>query len=79
VGIIGIFITLISFCLLIVMVFNYFISNVIVYTPLAIFVVANTFLIGLVLTLIGLVAIYIGNIQTEVLARPLYIVRRHNG
>lgn len=78
VGIIGIVITLISFCLLIVMVFNYFISSVIIYTPLAIFVVANTFLIGLVLTLIGLVALYVGNIQTEVLARPLYIARRRS-
>ena len=78
VGIIGIFITLVSFCLLIMMVFNYFISSVIVYTPLAIFVVANTFLIGLVLTLIGLVALYIGNIQTEVLARPLFIARKRN-
>jgi dolichol-phosphate mannosyltransferase len=78
VGIIGILITLISFCLLIVMVFNYFISSVIIYTPLAIFVVANTFLIGLVLTLIGLVALYVGNIQTEVLARPLYIARKRN-
>jgi dolichol-phosphate mannosyltransferase len=45
------------------------------YTPLAIVVVANTFLIGIVLMGIGLVALYIGTIHTEVINRPLYIVR----
>ena len=38
-------------------------------------VVANTFLIGIVLMAIGLVALYIGNIHTEVINRPLYIIR----
>lgn len=78
IGIIGIVITSISFILLIIMVYNYLIANQVIYTPLAIFVVANTFLIGLVLMLIGLVAIYIGNIQTEVLGRPLFIIRGDN-
>ena len=36
---------------------------------------ANTFLIGIVLMAIGLVALYIGTIHTEVVNRPLYIVR----
>jgi dolichol-phosphate mannosyltransferase len=45
------------------------------YTPLAIVVVANTFLIGIVLMAIGLVALYIGTIHTEVVNRPLYIIR----
>ena len=45
------------------------------YTPLAIVVVANTFLIGIVLMAIGMVALYIGTIHTEVVNRPLYIVR----
>jgi polyisoprenyl-phosphate glycosyltransferase len=45
------------------------------FTPLAIVVVSNTFLIGIVLTAIGLVALYIGTIHTEVINRPLYLVR----
>lgn len=73
VGIMGFFITSISFILLIIMLFNYIISDNVIYTALSIFVVANTFLIGLVLMLLGLISIYIGNIQTEVLGRPLFI------
>jgi dolichol-phosphate mannosyltransferase len=38
-------------------------------------VVANTLLIGIVLMSIGLVALYIGTIHTEVVNRPLYLVR----
>lgn len=45
------------------------------FSPLAIVVVANTFLIGIVLSAIGLVALYIGHIHTEVINRPLYVVR----
>ncbi len=57
------------------MLVNYFIISASVFTPLAIVVVANTFLIGLVLISIGLVAIYVGKIHTESINRPLYIVR----
>ena len=46
-----------------------------VFTPLAFVVVINTFLIGIVLSAIGLIALYIGAIHTEVLNRPLYLVR----
>ena len=45
------------------------------YTPLAIVVVMNTFLIGIVLMALGLVALYVGSIHTEVINRPLYVVR----
>lgn len=37
--------------------------------------VANTFLMGIVLITIGLVALYIGTIHTEVINRLLYVVR----
>lgn len=47
-----------------------------VFSPLAIVVVANTFLIGIVLSAIGMVALYIGHIHTEVINRPLYVVRK---
>jgi dolichol-phosphate mannosyltransferase len=61
--------------LLIWMLANYLLNNKSMYTPLAIVVVANTFLIGIVLMAIGLVALYVGNIHTEVINRPLYLIR----
>lgn len=61
--------------LLLWMLANYLLRDSIVYTPLAMVVVANTFLVGIVLVSIGLVAMYIGNIHTEVINRPLYVVR----
>ena len=74
-GYLGVLITLLSGSLLGWMIINYLISSHWDYTPLAIVVVANTFLIGLVLMAIGLVALYIGTIHTEVINRPLYIIR----
>ena len=74
-GYLGVFITSTSGFLLIWMFGSYVLNSQAAYTPLAIFVVANTFLIGIVLSAIGLVALYIGTIHTEVVNRPLYIVR----
>ena len=45
------------------------------YTPLAYAVVCLTFLMGIVLCSLGLLALYIGHIHTEVVGRPLYILR----
>jgi dolichol-phosphate mannosyltransferase len=74
-GYLGVFITSTSGLLLAWMLGSYVLGNQMFYTPLAIVVVANTFLIGIVLIAIGLVALYIGTIHTEVVNRPLYIVR----
>ena len=74
-GYLGILITSMSGLLLTWMFGNYVLDSEETYTPLAIVVVANTFLIGIVLMAIGLVALYIGTIHTEVVNRPLYIVR----
>jgi dolichol-phosphate mannosyltransferase len=74
-GYLGLLITMTSGLLLVWMLLNFLIQNQFQYTALAIVVVANTFLIGVVLMAIGLVALYIGNIHTEVINRPLYIVR----
>lgn len=74
-GYLGILITAISGLLLVWMLANFLLKSGQEYTPLAIVVVANTFLIGIVLMAIGLVALYIGTIHTEVVNRPLYIVR----
>ena len=74
-GYLGVLITTLSGVLLAWMLGSYLLSNHAGYTPLAIVVVANTFLIGIVLMAIGMVALYIGTIHTEVVNRPLYIVR----
>lgn len=74
-GYLGIFITATSSLLLTWMLGNYVLGNHAAYTPLAIVVVANTLFIGIVLMAIGLVSLYIGTIHTEVVNRPLYIVR----
>jgi len=75
-GYLGGGITLVSGLLLAWMLLNYLLNNqALNYTPLAIVVVANTFLMGVILMAIGLVALYIGTIHTEVINRPLYIIR----
>ena len=74
-GYLGLFITSISGVLLAWMLVNYFFYKFMTFTALAIVVVVNTFLIGLILVSIGLVALYVGKIHTEVANRPLYLVR----
>ena len=74
-GYLGAAITFMSGGILAWMLINYLVQSRWVYTPLAMVVVANTFLIGIVLMAIGLVALYIGTIHTEVINRPLYIIR----
>ncbi len=74
-GYLGGFITTVSGLVLLWMLINYFIQSRWIYTPLAMVVVANTFLIGIVLMAIGLVALYVGTIHTEVINRPLYVIR----
>lgn len=49
------------------------------YTPMAFFTVFNTFLSGIVLCALGMVSLYIGHIHTEVVQRPLYIIRERSG
>ncbi len=49
------------------------------YTPMAFFTVFNTFLSGVVLCGLGMVSLYIGHIHTEVVQRPLYIIRERAG
>lgn len=71
----GLVITLMSGLLLVRMLWARLFSSTVIFTPLAIVIVMNTFLIGIVLMAIGLVAFYIGVIHTEVINRPLYIVR----
>jgi dolichol-phosphate mannosyltransferase len=74
-GYLGLLITFCSGGMMLWMAFNYLINSSLNFTPLAIVTVANTFLIGIVLMSIGLVALYVGTIHTEVVNRPLYMVR----
>lgn len=74
-GYLGVLISGCSGLLLLWMIGNYLLKTDMFYTPLAIFVVANTLLMGVVLMAIGLVALYVGTIHTEVINRPLYIIR----
>ena len=46
------------------------------FTPISYIIVANSFLIGIVLMALGMIALYIGHIHTEVVNRPMYIVRK---
>jgi polyisoprenyl-phosphate glycosyltransferase len=77
-GYLGFFITLISG----IMGLFIFIENYVLNDPLklhfsgpAILGVLILFLVGIILICLGLVALYIGNIHSEVSNRPLYIVR----
>jgi glycosyltransferase involved in cell wall biosynthesis len=46
------------------------------FSPLSYVIVANTFFIGIVLMALGMMALYIGHIHTEVTNRPLFIIRK---
>lgn len=74
-GYLGMFISSCSGLLLSWMLFSNYVLGLKQFTPLAVVVVFNTFLIGIVLMAIGLVALYIGTIHTEVINRPLYLIR----
>jgi len=77
VGYLGVAITVVSVLLLLWMLIAPLVNPVaFVYTPLAKVVVGNTFLIGIVLTALGVMSLYIAKIYAEVLDRPLYAVRQ---
>lgn len=78
-GYLGVLISTISGTLFLWMLINYYFLSKWVYTPLGMAVVINTFLIGVVLMALGLVALYVGIIHTEVVNRPLYIIRERFG
>ena len=69
----GFLISFLSFILAILKVINYFVGNVPMgYTSTF---VAIMFMDGLILSSIGIVGIYVGNIFMEVKRRPLYVIR----
>ena len=78
-GYIGLAVTTISSLLFLYMIITHLVLGLTIFTKLAYFVVFNTLLFGIVLAALGLIALYIGNIHTEVSGRPLYIVQERVG
>lgn len=74
-GYLGVVIAGFSGVMLVWMVLSRFVLGSTFFSPLSIVVMVNTFLMGIVLMAIGMVALYIGQIHTEVINRPLYAVR----
>lgn len=75
-GYLGVFITFVSAFLLLFMIIDRLFWHFGNFTNLSFVLVANTFFMGLVLIALGLIALYVGNINAEVVGRPLYLVRR---
>ena len=73
-GYLGALISLVSVLLMLLMLADRLILHKIGFSSLALVVVANTFFIGVVLMALGLMAIYIGAIHSEVINRPLFVV-----
>lgn len=69
------FITIISWWLLFLMFVDKVTKMGLNFTNLAIVTVINTFLIGIVLMSLWMIALYIANIHDEVRKRPLYIIK----
>jgi polyisoprenyl-phosphate glycosyltransferase len=74
-GYIGMIIILVSGLLLAAMLVTRWFIDPGMFTPIAILGVSNLFLIGIVLISLGFIALYIARIHSEVINRPLYIVR----
>jgi len=75
-GYLGLFITSISGFLLLFMTVDRLFWHFGNFTNLSFVLVVNTFFMGVVLVAVGLIALYVGNINTEVVGRPLYLVKR---
>lgn len=78
-GYTGILVTSMFGLLLTFMAVDKFSWNTMGFTPLAFVIVTNVIMNGIVLVCLGLVALYIGHIHTEVIGRPLYLVRKTVG
>lgn len=74
-GYVGILITIISSVLLAFMIVMRYFLNSNIFSSIAFVIVGNTILMGIVLICLGLVALYIGQIHSEVVNRPLYVIK----
>ncbi len=71
----GLIISFTSIVLLLIMIVFRFILKSSLFSSLSFVVVGNTILIGIVLVSMGFIALYIGQIHSEVINRPLYIIK----
>jgi glycosyltransferase involved in cell wall biosynthesis len=78
-GYIGFFVIVVFGGLLAFMAYDKLGRNAFGFSPIAFVIVSNVIMNGIVLSCIGLVALYIGHIHTEVIGRPLYLVRKQIG
>ncbi len=78
-GYLGVLITMVSFVLLCVMLVFKFILNSAIFSSISYVIVTNTFVLGIVLMALGIMALYIGQIHAEVIGRPLYVIREKLG
>ncbi len=78
-GYIGFFVIVVFGGLFAFMAYDKLGSNAFGFSPIAFVIVSNVIMNGIVLGGIGLVALSIGHIHTEVIGRPLYLVRKHLG
>ena len=60
---------------LIILIGDYMLGKIFFSGP-AVLVIVSLFLIGIVLSCLGLIALYIANIHGEVTNRPIYVIRR---
>ena len=74
-GYAGLIISIANFLFLVYMLIDRLFWNGLNASPMAWVLVFNTFFIGLLLSSIGLVALYIETIHTETLNRPLYLIQ----
>jgi glycosyltransferase involved in cell wall biosynthesis len=77
IGYLGIILTIISFLAMAVSLAVIIMKADIRYiSPVLILVMFNTFLFGIVLSCLGIVALYISNLHQEIIKRPLYLVAK---
>ena len=74
-GYLGVLTTFVSFVLLCVMLVFKFILHSAMFSSISYVIVTNTFVLGIVLMALGIMALYIGQIHAEVIGRPLYVIR----
>lgn len=71
----GLFITSISWIAVLIIWYNVFFHNYFDFTNLWFLVAVNTFLVGMMMMWIGLIAVYIAQIHEEIKDRPLFIAK----
>jgi glycosyltransferase involved in cell wall biosynthesis len=72
---VGFFISVLSFILLFVQTVTFIFGNPFAFRIISMVIVFNTLLFGVVLVAIGAVALYVSRIYTEVIGRPLFVIR----